>query len=466
VRRVALVLVLVASALSAAVPSAAAATASHPFLFTLEGGSEGSLGFPIPPPEGEFEDACGVAVDFAGDIYVSDYFHRAIDVFNFLGEYVTQIQDPDPDGPCNLAVDQEGNVYVNNWRRDVVRFAPSEFPPTEATAYGAPTVLDFPTAPGARSTGVFLDPESGDLYVDDRTYVAVYGAATLGETEPEPTKTIGLGVLGSGYGVAVSDFPATQGDVYVPDAATGTVRVFDSTGLQTGELEGAGTPQHGFESLLDSDVAIDQGDGHVFVADDTEPGLESPAAVVDEFNAPGEYRGQLPHAIADAQPSAIAMAGGDVLVTSGNSEAAVVFGFGPTEPAHRLAVKLQGAGEGRVVSEPAGISCGTACAAEYDVGQEVILTAIPASGSAFTAWTGCDHSTGGRCKVVLGSDRTVSAEFEPAAAAAPPSAAPAVAAAAIPTAPASAPAPTRRRRPCRRHRPCSHAGSRTHRGHR
>ena len=155
--------ILAAAAALAAPAESLAITPSHPFLFELHGFIKEPGRVPVPPPEGELEDACGVAVDGFGDLYVSDYYHHAIDVYSPSREYLTQIADPDPDGPCNLAVDAEGNLYVNHWRRDVVRYAPSHFPPTATTTYAGPAEIDFPSVPGARSTGVFLDPASGDL---------------------------------------------------------------------------------------------------------------------------------------------------------------------------------------------------------------------------------------------------------------------------------------------------------------
>lgn len=392
------------------------AAPSHDFLFELRGFVKEPGHIPVPPPEGNLEDACGTAVDSHGDIYLSDYYHRTIDVYSPSRTYLTQIADPDPDGPCNLAVDSAGNVYVNHWRRDVVRFAPSQYPPTESTSYGSPTTIDFPSAPGARSTGVFLDPASGDLYVDDRTYVAVYEAAQLSQAEPEPVRKIGLGTLGQGYGVAVSDFPATAGEVYVPDASTDTVEVFGPAGEALAPIDGAGTPQRGFNSLADSDVAIDQTTGHIFVADNTEPGFEAPKAVIDEFNPAGAYRGQLPHSFVDAEPSALAVDGaGNVYATNGNTEGASLDGFGPTIAANGLKITESGTGEGAVTSEPAGIDCGTACEAEYNAGEEVTLTAVPDPGSAFAGWSGGGCNGTSPCHLTIGGSTEVSAEFEPAA---------------------------------------------------
>ena len=388
-------LCLLLAALSAA-PAGAAEPLNHPF---LPGLSE-----EIHPQSGGFLDACGAAVNPTnGNLYVSDYYRHAIDVFSSEGHYLTQIAKEDAiDGPCGLAFDTSGDLYVNNYHRDVVEFTPAEIP------NGAGKVID-----SAHPTGVAVDPATGNLYVDDRTYVAVY-EAPVGPGE-EPVAKIGLGSLEEGYGVAVSGFAATKGDVYVADAATGTVRVYGPSGEQLAPIDGAGTPQGGFNSLADASLAVDQSNGHLFVVDDTQPGFEHPAAVVDEFNATGDYRGRLPHAILDAEPTGLAVSGGgDVFATSGNWEEAGVDVFGPGAPGHVLEVRETGAGAGTVKSAPAGIECGTACTAEYEVGETVTLTAAPAAGSAFSGWTGGGCSGSGTCTVTMSADKAVEAEFEAA----------------------------------------------------
>jgi hypothetical protein len=402
---------LLAAAVLCATPARAAEVPSHTFLFSYYAAPEiecpsGIACPPYPPPREGFEDACGLAVDSAGDFYVSDYYHDNVDVF-FSLTYQAQIKAESPtSGPCGLAVDSSGNLYVNNWRQNVVSFSATELQSPAAT-------ID-----SDGSTGLALDPATGNLYVDDRTYVAEYEPPI--EPGEEPVARIGLGTLGKGYGVAVSDFGANKGDVYVADSTDHTVKVYDpATSLldPVSVIDGAGTPQSGFSSLVDASLAVDQTDGHLYVVDDLLEPFEHPAAVVDEFNATGDYRGHLPHPIVDAEPSGLALdSAGDVYVTSGNTEDALLLGFGPTAPGHTLEVSRSGAGVGTVIAEPAGIDCGTACAAEYNVGEALTLTAAPGPGSDFAGWTvnGNPNNCPGAaetCHLTLGADIEVGAEF-------------------------------------------------------
>jgi Phosphate-induced protein 1 conserved region/Divergent InlB B-repeat domain len=59
------------------------------------------------------------------------------------------------------------------------------------------------------------------------------------------------------------------------------------------------------------------------------------------------------------------------------------------------------------------VSCGagSTCRQSYDTGQFVALGASPASGFAFTGWSGCDSLQNGNCLVTLSADRTVNASF-------------------------------------------------------
>jgi hypothetical protein len=354
-----------------------------------------------------FDDACGVARDSLGDYYVAEYGRNAIDVYDSLGNPVVQVSKvSSANGPCGLAVDGAGNIFANTYHEAVLELKPSTFPPNQATTYTTATI------DSADSTGVAVDASTGNLYVNDRTYIAKYEAPIGPGTQP--SQKIGLGTLGEGYGLALSAFPATKGDLYVPDAISATVKVYapavDALN-PAAEFSGAGTPQQGFTSLYDSAAAVDPSNGHLLVADDTQPGFSTPAAVVDEFNSKGEYRGQLPHALVDSKPPGLTSSPGKVFVTSGNSVGSVVYAFAATNAAHRLEVKESGTGAGRVSSEPAGIACPDACAAEFNSGSTLVLSAQPDAHSS-VSWSGCDVAEGSKCTVTLGIDRSVSAEFE------------------------------------------------------
>jgi streptogramin lyase len=84
-----------------------------------------------------------------------------------------------------------------------------------------------------------------------------------------------------------------------------------------------------------------------------------------------------------------------------------------TEPGPTLTVNKEGTGDGTVVSNPAGIECDPTCSAEFETGQEVILTASPDADSLFVSWKGCDKEgvNGRQCKVTMTGDKTVSAKF-------------------------------------------------------
>jgi hypothetical protein len=76
-----------------------------------------------------------------------------------------------------------------------------------------------------------------------------------------------------------------------------------------------------------------------------------------------------------------------------------------------LTVAGTGAGRGTISSNPAGISCGTTCSADFDKGALVTLTATPDSASTFKGWSGGGCSGTAACAVTLNDVTSVQAEF-------------------------------------------------------
>jgi hypothetical protein len=75
-----------------------------------------------------------------------------------------------------------------------------------------------------------------------------------------------------------------------------------------------------------------------------------------------------------------------------------------------LTITLEGAGSGRVSSDPAGIYCQIDCSEDYAKNKRVVLRAQPYTGSIFAGWSG-DCSGTGPCSIKLKADTTVSANF-------------------------------------------------------
>src|SRR5439155_4811255 len=80
-------------------------------------------------------------------------------------------------------------------------------------------------------------------------------------------------------------------------------------------------------------------------------------------------------------------------------------------PRFTLTVSKGGTGTGTVTSSDGGISCGATCAAPYDGGTLVTLTASASGGSTFGSWSGCDGVSGLTCTVTMNASRSVTATF-------------------------------------------------------
>jgi hypothetical protein len=418
------------------------------------------------PPGGGFNGPCGLAVDSVGNFYVSDYYHHTVDLFGpSPPSYKTQLANVDPqNGPCGLAVDTTGKLYVNNFHGGVVRYTPSAYPPAVGTSYGSEAAVD-----PASSTGVAIDSANNKVYVNHRTRIAVY------DSSGAPAGEVGLSTLGDGYGVAISRFALTTGRVYVPDADTQTVKVYDPTISTVTPVASIAGPPGGFSSLVDSVVAVDNLNGDVYVADRVGSRLTAhPETKIDVFDSGGVYKGHLKYNVVDGAPVGLAVDNtvganqGRVYVTSGNTTQASVYGYPPgaatmaadLPAAFTLGVATDGLGSGQVTSEIGGIACASACDAPMRAGLQVSLSATPDAGSTFAGWSGGGCSGTGPCVVAMDEALSLSARFDPVPPVAPLGS------------PGGSPSQTKRaaaassKRRAKRNRTVGHRRHHTHRHHR
>lgn len=218
----------------------------------------------------------------------------------------------------------------------------------------------------------------GDVDGDGRADVVITQAGSLGGVNPY------MSVLmqdAAGGLTRTAVYPAFR----IPSAAT--IADLDGDGLND-----VVTAQHGWDSL---GVFMGAGRGSLF---------------------PYEL-----HHLYDTQHwNAQALASGDLnndgladlLFASVTGYVRVLYSQSPFRPwPSRLFVHKQGKGQGVVVSEPAGISCGQGCEASFAYGTRVTLRATPAPGSRFEEWSGCFPAADGSCASLLRANGDVFATF-------------------------------------------------------
>jgi hypothetical protein len=195
---------------------------------------------PAGEPAGELSESegkpwgepCGVAVDPAGNVYVglfpyhvNEYTPKSETLSN--DDYVSTLSMPTSEKPvCNIAADAEGNVYVDAYDEGpVTKYPASQFNTSENPAVPAP-----PDPFAVAGSTLAVDPATDNVLVDE----------TNGLTQYTPAGTLagkfaggGPGAVSESFGVAVD---STSGEVYVngktaveifgaeavvPDATTG-----------------------------------------------------------------------------------------------------------------------------------------------------------------------------------------------------------------------------------------------------
>lgn len=447
-----------------------------------------------------FYDPCGVAVDSKGDFYVSVYYRWSVreydETLNYYplpGQRFTSAgkglvagftTTEALDGPCDLALNAGNQLFVGNYHRNVFQYG-------TILAPGPGRAIAGPGADPTYTTGLSADPATGLVYVDHRTYVEVYDAST-GEPvlDGGVPLTIGEGTLKDGYDVAVSTYPGTYGRVYVPDAWSDTIKVYDPTVSRTtpiGEIDAADAPGGEFTSLRDGSIAIDRVTGEIYVTDNTQPVYtELPETLIDVFRPDNSYEGHLKYFVFNSSPSGLAVDNseqstqGRVYSTSGNSIYSTIYaypaGAATTDPplSHGETVSIGSIGSGsgavRVALTEAdeecgstcGVSCPPTCEASLPAGTTLALTAEAGPGSAFGGWSGACSGPDPRCTIEVNGATSVSAQFAEAAGQAAPaspalpsqpeSQAPTAAPTTAGAGPAAHPPAKRRHRRARHHR--------------
>jgi hypothetical protein len=281
---------------------------------SLRGDTSVSADDPVPDPgslhPGAFASPCGTATDRHGYVYVATsapivggFGAGRIDVFDPAGNYLTHIANGE--GPCGVAVDSTGKVYVFQEGTQAVEvFTPAAFPPIVGTTYSQGAA---PIASAARG-GVAVDPLDDHVYISMQGFVAEYDSAANGSALLDDT--IGKGPLDGRGPVADAvgvDVCADNGDVYVTSSPQTPYepdkpRIYVLSG-ETGHtvnhvIDGSDTPEGGFAFTFGrGHLAVDQANCDLYVAD-----VWGAHEAVHQFDSEGNFIGQIKHNLKQAFP--------------------------------------------------------------------------------------------------------------------------------------------------------------------
>jgi DNA-binding beta-propeller fold protein YncE len=203
---------------------------------------------------------CGVAVDSAGNAYVSDVISHSIQKFDPDGTFLTKwgsygTGQGEFRYPYGVAVDSEGNVYVADmYNHSIQKFDPDG---TFLKKWGFK----------GKGQGQFSCPYGVAVDSEDHVYVADTNNCRIQKFDPDGTFLKKWGSEGRGqgqfscpYGVAVD----SEGNVYVADTYNHRIQKFDIDGTFLTKWGCKGQGQGQFRNPCG--VAVDS-EGNVYVAD-------------------------------------------------------------------------------------------------------------------------------------------------------------------------------------------------------
>lgn len=231
------------------------------FFYTLAGkqGATGATNF--PGPAARFNGPCGVAADSAGNVYVADTANHLIREIALSGTVSTLAGIAGTNGasngpaataefnlPTGVAVDTNGNVYVANWGNHVIRKISAGQVTTLAGLAGKAGWAD-----GDNTTALFYHPASvavdslGQVYVADqgnhciRIVTPVGNVFTLVGTPGVPGSADGIGTNAQFSSPAGIAFSGF-GYLFVADTGNDTIRAISAPQGQWTVATLAGSP--------------------------------------------------------------------------------------------------------------------------------------------------------------------------------------------------------------------------------
>jgi YVTN family beta-propeller protein len=338
----------------------------------------------------------GVAVTPSGNlVYVANYNSATVSEISTTTNQVVETI-PVGSGPVGVAVTPDGSaVYVANFDSSTVSVI--------ATASNTVSVT-IPVGSHPKAYGNFIGPPT----------LTVAEAGTGGGQVTSSPANIDCG---GGNSVCAAMFPDGTHVTLTASAASGSAFAGWSGGCSgtsacvitpTKDVTVTATFKANQAANLLS-VALTGGGGGTVTS--TPSGINCPGACSASYEKGAQV------VLTAAPASGSTFAGWNGAGCSGTNPCTVTMSAAEnvsatfTAVTETLTVAETGTGVGLVTSSPAGINCGSDCAASFDSGTQVVLSAAAASGSTFAGWSGGGCGGDQNCTVTLGAATTVNASF-------------------------------------------------------
>jgi Fe-S cluster biogenesis protein NfuA len=358
-----------------------------------------------------------IAVDSAGTLYIAQTVNRnVVSRYDSTGGFVSQFTVP---GAVAVAVGPTGNLFVSTHGTGTVGGTHvREYDPANTST----PLSDFGTGTIGGSFGIAVDtgggPSGGHVYASDHVNGKVWNFAQGIE------RVLTVAKAGGGSGTVTSSPPGIScgaactagflaGRSVTLTAAPTPDSVF--TGW-SGACSGTGP----CNVTMDADKAVTANFAPAETLTVTKTGAgagsvtSSPPGIdCGATCAVGYTNGTV--VTLTATPAAGSRFAGWSGACSGIGSCNVTMDADKAVTANFVQIKTltilkTGTGAGTVTSAPAGIDCGPVCAADYDAGTVVVLTAAPAVGSRFVGWSGACTGTD-PCSVTMDAAKEATANF-------------------------------------------------------
>ena len=176
--------------------------------------------------------ACGVATDSKGDLYATSAGEGKIKVYDSSHALLSEISNANE--PCALAVTTTGTLYVSEKETgEVVRYKPSEYPPTGSVSYGAREVIDA----SGKAAGIAVDRTNNRLYVAEGDRISVYNADGTPYTVNEVQKISVENATGGTFTLSYEGSAPTKAIEYPEASATEVKEALEEIPALAGNVE-------------------------------------------------------------------------------------------------------------------------------------------------------------------------------------------------------------------------------------